>query len=131
MKRSRSAPAGRAIASLKRSISRSAFPMIEWAKTVCPKSAGGAPGHPNHSGSVWQASNSPHLNRATPALHQCVGTCIASLEVRKSTGTKRGFFISCEFSFHCFSQSSNDGTVTSAFLEYAAWIAFELCPSAC
>jgi len=34
---------------------------------------------------------------------------------RNFTGINFGICIPCGFSFHCFSQSFNDGTVTSAF----------------
>ena len=37
--------------------------------------------------------------------------------VWKSTATTLGCFMLCGFSFHCFSQSSSEGTVTSACFE--------------
>jgi hypothetical protein len=41
---------------------------------------------------------------------------MAAIGDRKSTGSNFGCMLRCEFSPHSFSQSSSDGTVTSAFV---------------
>ena len=50
---------------------------------------------------------------------------------RKSTGSNFGCALRCGFSCQSFSQSSSDGTVTSACFAYARCTALELCPNAC
>ena len=50
---------------------------------------------------------------------------------RKSTGSNFGCALRCEFFSHSFSQSSSDGTVTSACFAYARCTALELWPNAC
>ncbi len=49
---------------------------------------------------------------------------------RKSTGSNFGCTLYFEFFPHSFSQSSSDGTVTSACFAYARCTVLELCPNA-